>query len=205
MKLNKSRCVKELTFAFGIGFAVALTIFSGVDYWLDHHSVQLRSPLVIQDKKIIEVVPTKTPEPTPALTKSPNKPSKPKSGIHLVPQVQAAESTQVYTPSDTEIIDYIKSKDWDDNIAVAVAKSENFWDLTKSFDCGRKGEINTNGTQDFGLWQINSIHINSGAITMEDALDCKKATDFAYGLYKGRGNTFSAWYAFTNGSYKNHL
>lgn len=146
--------------------------------------------------KVITPKPTATP--TPKLKK--------RVQIDFVPNVEAAETDQVSAQvTDQEIIAYIQSKDWDDEVAVALAKSENFWNLTKSFDCQRTGAQNKNGTRDHGLWQINDIHIKSGAITLEDANDCFKATDFAYGLYKGRNNTFGAWSAYLNKSYLNHL
>jgi hypothetical protein len=126
----------------------------------------------------------------------------------FIPKAEAkeAEVTRVKasTPSDYEIAKMIASYDWDYSTAIRIAKSENFWNLTKSFDCKRQGGVNNNGTRDHGLWQINDIHIKSGAITLEDALDCKKATAFAYGLYKGRGNQWTAWSAYNNGSYANH-
>lgn len=140
---------------------------------------------------IKNVSPTMTPTPTP---------KKRALKIDVVRDVEASELT-----SDQEIIAYIQSKDWDDTVAVALAKSENFWNYNKSFNCSRTGGLNKNGTRDHGLWQINDIHINSGAITLEDANDCFKATDFAYGLYKGRGGNFSAWSAYLNKSYLNHL
>lgn len=149
------------------------------------------------DIKVITPKPTSTPTPTP----------KKRVSLHLAAPVEAAEA-QVQggvQATDQAIIDYIRSKDWDDATAVALAKSENFWNLTKSFNCSRTGAQNKNGTRDHGLWQINDIHINSGAITLEDANDCYKATDFAYGLYKGRGGNFTAWSAYNNGSYLNHL
>ena len=153
------------------------------------------------DIKVITPKPTSTPTPTPTPKK--------RVSLHFAPAVEAKEitvqDTESSVPSDAEIIAYIQSKDWDDATAVALAKSENFWNLTKSFDCQRTGAQNKNGTRDHGLWQINDIHIKSGAITLKDANDCFKATDFAYGLYKGRGNTFGAWAAFNNGSYLNHL
>ena len=151
------------------------------------------------DIKVITPKPTSTPTPTPTPKK--------RVSLHLAAPVQAAEATATVTESvtDQDIIAYIQSKDWDDATAVALAKSENFWNLTKSFNCSRTGAQNKNGTRDHGLWQINDIHINSGAITLEDANDCYKATDFAYGLYKGRGGNFTAWAAFNNGSYLNHL
>lgn len=189
--------------------AVGVFLFAHVYHvtveFFDTHVLQ--SPIVIRkpyrDRYVsplpadIKVTPLVTPvekkKPTPT-------PIKKAHTFDLVRSVEASD-----TPSDQEIINYICSKDWDCQTAVAIAKSENFWNLTKSFDCGRMGKVNKNGTVDAGLWQINSIHINSGAITQADALDCFKATDFAYKLYRGRGNTFTAWYAFTNGSYKSHL
>lgn len=149
------------------------------------------------------VIDPKNPEPgiknvTPSPTPTPKKKA---LKIDVVRDVEASE----VSISDEEIIAYIQSKDWDDTVAVALAKSENFWNYNKSFNCSRTGGLNKNGTRDHGLWQINDIHINSGAITLEDANDCYKATDFAYGLYKGRGGNFSAWSAYNNGSYLNHI
>lgn len=121
--------------------------------------------------------------------------------------VVRAEEIPTPTPlvlTDRVIAEYIKTKPWPYSIAIRLAKSENFWNKTHSFDCRREGGLNSDGTRDHGLWQINDIHIRSGAITLEDTLDCFKATDFAYRLYVGRGNNFSAWSAFNNGSYLNH-
>jgi len=188
-------------FAIGFGIGAVMVIWTQVffKYYLVRSPIVFRSPIVKRDMKpLLQVSPTprivpviKTLSPTPTLTKKRT----------FAPVVQASETT--LKTIDQEIVEYIKSKDWDDSIAIRLAKSENFWNLTKSFNCSRTGGMNNNGTRDHGLWQINDIHIKSGAITLEDANDCFKATDFAYGLYKARGN-FSAWSAFNNGSYLNH-
>jgi len=104
--------------------------------------------------------------------------------------------------TDQEIIAYIKTKAWDASTAIAIAKSENFFNLTRSFDCARVGAMNSNFSRDYGIFQINDIHF--GSISKEDALDCYKNIDFAYGLYEARGN-FTAWSAFLNGRYLAHL
>lgn len=142
----------------------------------DDHTLQITDGEIIKEC-YVNITPTPTPTPQPA-----------------------KRSLQ---PSDEEIVAYIQSKDWDASTAVRIAKSENFYNYSKSFDCSRMGGVNNDGTRDYGLWQINDVHIRSGAITIEDALDCQKATDFAYRLYKGRGN-WSAWSAFNNGSYLAH-
>src|SRR3990167_7403019 len=73
------------------------------------------SPSVINNMEPdIENVPTATPT---------AKPKKRVSGGVIAP-VYAADIDQ---STDEQIIEYIKSKDWDDDIAVALAKSENFW------------------------------------------------------------------------------
>lgn len=123
--------------------------------------------------------------------------------VNITPTPTPTPAKRSLQPSDEEIVAYIRSKDWDDSTAVRVAKSENFYNYSNSFDCTRQGALNSDGTRDHGLWQINDIHIRSGAITLEDTLDCQKSTDFAYRLYKGRGN-WSAWSAFNNGSYLAH-
>lgn len=195
-----------------LAMAIAILLFAQLYHWF-FQEYRLQSPIVIEvrspitEKYVspipsgITVMPLESPkEATESATLTPTPtPEKKALKIDIVPDVVAAE-----IPSDTQIIDYICSKDWDCETAVAIAKSENFWNLTKSFDCSRTGGVNKNGTRDHGLWQINDIHITSGAITLEDAHNCYAATDFAYGLYKGRGN-FSAWSAYNNGSYLAHL
>lgn len=197
--------------------AIQILLFAHIYHltavWLETNKLQ--SPIVIRKPwtdryvspvgkvKVIEL--NKEPDIhviTPKATPTPP-PKKRALKIDLVRDAEASEMVENQT--DSEIIAYIRSKDWDDEVAVALAKSENFWNLTRSFNCGRTGGTNNNGTKDHGLWQINDIHINSGAISLEDANNCFKATDFAYGLYKGRGGNFSAWSAYNNGSYLNHL
>jgi len=172
-----------------------LMVFVAADYFADRYDVNYYMPVVVSPREVLNpvieggvtIMPTRIPSPT------------------VTPTVKVKQEAKrsVYTPDDQTIIDYIKSKDWDDATAIKIAKSENFWNKTKSFDCGREGGTNGNGTKDFGLWQINTIHITSGAITIEDAKDCFKATDFAYRLYEARGN-FTAWSAYNNLSYLGH-
>lgn len=107
--------------------------------------------------------------------------------------------------TDKEIAEYIKSKGWDYSIAIRLAKSENFWNLTHSFNCSRT-HTNNDGSVDVGIFQINSIHTRNLAklgMTMEDMKDCKKNINYAYKMWKDQGG-FQAWSAFTNESYKNH-
>ena len=63
--------------------------------------------------------------------------------------------------------------------------------------------VNNNSTIDFGCWQINQIHIKSGSITAKDALDCYKATDWAFNKFKRDGG-WGAWVGYTSGKYLAH-
>jgi soluble lytic murein transglycosylase-like protein len=64
-------------------------------------------------------------------------------------------------------------------------------------------KANSNGTDDKGLMQINSIHVDSGLISDEGRFDPHKNVASAYAIYKGSG--YTAWSAFNNGSYLNWL
>lgn len=54
--------------------------------------------------------------------------------------------------------------------------------------------VNKNGTIDVGIWQINSIHIKSGSITLECASEIRCATKWAIEKRLHDGN-WQAWYA----------
>jgi soluble lytic murein transglycosylase-like protein len=64
-------------------------------------------------------------------------------------------------------------------------------------------KANSNGTDDKGLMQINSIHVDSGLISDGDRFDPQKNMAAAYAIYKGSG--YRAWSSFNNGSYLNWL
>jgi len=77
-------------------------------------------------------------------------------------------------------------------MALAVAKAEN-----GTWQCDRFG-INKNGTADFGLFQINSIHLKKG-YSLAELIDCKKNVDIAYELFKAQG--WNPWVAYTSKAY----
>jgi hypothetical protein len=52
------------------------------------------------------------------------------------------------------------------------------------------------------LWQVNSVHLKKGW-KLVDLLDCKKATDYAYEIYKAQG--FNPWVAYWSGAYKRFI
>jgi hypothetical protein len=62
---------------------------------------------------------------------------------------------------------------------------------------------NSNGTNDAGLMQINSIHVTSGLIGYQDRFNPELNMRAAYAIYNGSG--WSAWVAYNNGSYLKYL
>ena len=75
--------------------------------------------------------------------------------------------------------------DWDVSIAMAVMRAES----------GCRPDAyngsNYNGSNDAGLFQINSIHVESGLITDSGRMDAKENVRAAYAIYRGSG--WKAW------------
>lgn len=87
--------------------------------------------------------------------------------------------------------------DWDYRIAHAICMAESGGN-PKAYN-----SANSNGSNDAGLFQINSIHVKSGLIGNEERFDPKKNIEAAYAIYKGSG--WKAWSAYNNQSYKKYL
>lgn len=80
---------------------------------------------------------------------------------------------------------------WDKRIAYAVCMAES------GGNPNARG-VNTNGTDDVGLMQINSVHVPR-LISSNDRLDPNKNMQAAYSIYMGSG--WKAWSAYNNGKY----
>ncbi len=63
--------------------------------------------------------------------------------------------------------------------------------------------VNTDGSTDKGLLQVNSVHVRSGLIGDEQRLDPAANVAAAYKIYRGSG--WRAWSTFNNGSYARYL
>ena len=94
---------------------------------------------------------------------------------------------------DTPIKTYICNKfgPYDCKIALGIVQAESGFN-------DQAINVNENGSVDLGCWQINfPTHIKR--ISPHDALDCEKATDVAYEIFKEQG--FQPWVAFTTNRY----
>lgn len=82
-------------------------------------------------------------------------------------------------------------------VALAIQRAEN-----ASGDC-EVYHYNTDGTLDWGYFQINTVHLERPGLNLRDLLSCKANIDFAYQLYLERG--FQPWSTYNNGEYKKYL
>jgi soluble lytic murein transglycosylase-like protein len=113
----------------------------------------------------------------------------------LTPEVsQKSLETVVVHKSDCSLVN---GYDWDTKIAFAICKAESGGN-EKAYN-----PSNSNGSNDAGLLQINSIHVASGLISDQDRFDGAKNVSAAYQIYKGSG--FRAWSAYNNLSYQKWL
>jgi hypothetical protein len=82
-------------------------------------------------------------------------------------------------------------------LALAVQRAEN-----------PRGECeiyhyNSDGTLDWGYFQINTVHLKRPGVNLRALLDCKANIDFAYRLYTERG--FEPWTTYRDGAYRKFL
>jgi len=78
-------------------------------------------------------------------------------------------------------------------VALAVAKAES----------GLKEDafnVNSNGSIDVGIFQINSVHYKKQGCSLKEIIDPYKNVDCAYEIYQSSG--WNAWSVYNNGSFK---
>jgi hypothetical protein len=82
-------------------------------------------------------------------------------------------------------------------LALAIQRAEN-----SKGDC-EVYHYNTDGTLDWGYFQINTVHLQRPGLNLRDLLSCRANIDFAYQLYLERG--FQPWSTYNSGAYRKYL
>jgi hypothetical protein len=85
----------------------------------------------------------------------------------------------------------------DCRVALAIQRAENAKGACEVY------HYNSDGTLDWGYFQINTVHLTRAGLNLRDLLDCRANIDFAYQLYQERG--FQPWSTFNNGAYRRFL
>jgi hypothetical protein len=83
-------------------------------------------------------------------------------------------------------------------IALAVQLAEN-----PTGACEIYHYNSSDGTLDWGFFQINTVHLSRPGLNLHDLLDCRKNIDFAYQLFQESG--FEPWTAYRTGAYLRFL
>jgi Lysozyme like domain len=81
------------------------------------------------------------------------------------------------------------------NVAVAIARAES------GGNPDARGGPNSNGTYDWGLWQINDVHHPTDAQKHDPAANAA----LAYRIYLDAGKKFTPWSTYNSGSYKKYV
>lgn len=82
-------------------------------------------------------------------------------------------------------------------VALAIQRAENPKGACEIY------HYNSDGTLDWGYFQINTVHLRRVGLNLRDLLDCKANIDFAYLLYQERG--FVPWTTYNSGAYLKFL
>ncbi|MDR3703282.1 MAG: hypothetical protein P4L56_26785 [Candidatus Sulfopaludibacter sp.] len=82
-------------------------------------------------------------------------------------------------------------------VALAIQRAENPRGACEIY------HYNSDGTLDWGYFQINTVHLKRVGVNLRDLLDCRANIDFAYQLYQERG--FEPWSTYKNGAYRSFL
>jgi len=82
-------------------------------------------------------------------------------------------------------------------VALAIQRAENPKGACEIY------HYNSDGTLDWGYFQINTVHLQRPGLNLRDLLDCKANIDFAYLLYQERG--FAPWTTYNSGTYLKFL
>jgi hypothetical protein len=77
-------------------------------------------------------------------------------------------------------------------VALAIQRAENPKGACEIY------HYNSDGTLDWGYFQINTIHLQRPGVNLRDLLDCRANIDFAYVLYQERG--FAPWTTYNSGA-----
>lgn len=83
-------------------------------------------------------------------------------------------------------------------IALAIQRAENPQGKCEIY------HYNTDGTLDWGYFQINTVHLKRRGLNLRDLLDCKANIDFAYRLY-AENQGFTPWSTYNSGAYRRFL
>lgn len=173
-RTRRAAPAKNWLLAFKLLFPLALFGSIAVGFGLAEYSVTLRSPLSIRLQSPLVITPRMIPDESR--------------------EAQEDQSGRRLTAFQQYACNKFGSAC---RVALAVQRAEN-----------PRGECeiyhyNSDGTLDWGYFQINTVHLKRPGVNLRGLLDCKANIDFAYQLYTERG--FEPWTTYRDGTYRRFL
>jgi hypothetical protein len=86
----------------------------------------------------------------------------------------------------------------DCRVALAIQRAENPQGKCEVY------HYNSDGTLDWGYFQINTVHLKRPGLNLRDLLDCKANIDFAYQLFQEK-HGFTPWSTYNSGKYRQFM
>ena len=110
------------------------------------------------------------------------------------PVTTTEEPKKEYTGVCAQYYDMVDKYDWDTEVMLAIMYAES--NCRPNLD---NSGLNKNGSVDYGLFQINSVH----GYSKEDLMDPEFNIKVAYKIYKSQG--LKAWSVYKSGKYLQYL
>lgn len=179
-RVNKKKVYLVTTVALFTLISVSwltYTILIAVNNFFDTHYIQRNDIVKIELRKPFEIKERETPV---------------AEVIRVVEEIPHPEDLE----TDVEVAIYEKWGLENYKLAIAVAKAES----------GLNPEainVNTNGSIDLGLFQINSTHYEKDECSLEKVVTVEGNIDCAYSLWEAQG--WEPWVAFNNGGFIDHI
>jgi hypothetical protein len=86
----------------------------------------------------------------------------------------------------------------DCRVALAIQRAENPQGKCEIY------HYNSDGSLDWGYFQINTVHLQRPGLNLHDLLDCRANIDFAFQLYQEH-HGFTPWSTYNSGKYRKYL
>lgn len=115
------------------------------------------------------------------------------------PEVQTASAVKQVPQGCAAYLPLISQYDWDHSIAFAIMQAENTGCNPAKDNAG----LNDDGSVDYGLFQVNSVHADMVDYDLERLRDPATNIATAYRIYSGSG--WKAWSTYNNGAFYGYL
>lgn len=165
-----------------VGLILAFAIFAigsakVVSGWFDTHQIVFNQVIDVQLNKPVEIQERKVNS---------------QAVIQVVQEIPELEG--LTDPTEHYICETFGPYDCKTAIAIARAESRMREDAVN---------VNTNGTVDLGIFQVNSVHFDREGCSIQELVFARQNVDCAYQIYQEQG--WSPWVAFKNGNFRNHI